>query len=415
MASRTENTKRNIIASYLLMTLQILFSFISKSVIVYTLGSDYLGLSSLFTSILTVLNVAELGFTTSIVFFMYKPLSDGDDEKVCALLNYLRNVYRIVGIVIFMAGILVLPLLPRLIKGQVPDRINIYYLYVLYLINTAISYFLAAHKTALLTAIQRLDLTKVANCIVIVIQYSLQLMSLLLFHNYYLFVILMIVGTAMTNMFAAYICSRKYPQYICKGSLSVSEKKEIINKVKGLLICNISIVTYYTLDSIVISMFVGLVSVAIYSNYMTIYKAVNQLIVMIRSAMQSSVGNSVASESKEKNYEDIKLWQFLFSMIATWSAACMVCLYQPFMTIWMGNSLLLPMLDVILIVTWFSIDIVQQAHFLYLTAAGLWNDLRYSYIFNTVCNLVMNIVLGKLLGIRGIIIASLITCIISGT
>lgn len=415
MATRTINTKRNIIASYLLMIIQMIFSFVSKSVIVYTLGSDYLGLSSLFASVLTVLNVAELGFTTSIVFFMYKPLAENDVKRVCALLAYLKKVYKGVGISILILGMVTTFFLPYLINGEAPSEINIYLLYILYLINTVISYFLSAHKTALLTAIQRLDLTKIVNCIVTVIQYILQLIALIVFKNYYLFVGAMITGTCVTNIFVAYISKKKFPQYECGGDISKEDKKEIIRKVKGLLICNISIVTYTTLDSIVISSFVGLISVAIYNNYMTIYKAANQLIVLVRTAMQSSVGNSIVSESINKNLHDIYLWQFLFSVIATWCATCMLCLYQPFMKLWMGDNLMLPMIDVILIVVWFFIDIVQQAHNLYSAGAGLWNELRYSYIFNTCNNLVFNIILGKAYGITGIILASLATCIISGT
>lgn len=415
MESRTQNTKRNIIASYALMLLQVVFSFVSKSAIIYSLGSEYLGISSLFNSVLTVLNVAELGFTTSVVFFMYKPIADNDNDRVCALLAYLRQVYRYVGIAILTLGIFTGIFLPFWIHGDVPKDINVYVVYILYLINTAISYFLAAHKTALLTAVQRLDLTKLAGCVVTVVQYIFQLISLICFHNYYMFVGAMILGTALTNVFAAYISKRKFPQFVCKGTISNNDKKEILNKVKGLLICNISIVTYSTLDNIVISSFIGLTAVAIYSNYMTIYKAVNQLVVMIRSAMQASVGNSVAKETLSKNLYDVYQWQFLFSIIATWCATCMMCLYQPFMKMWMGKDLLLPLTDVILIVVWFSIDIVQQAHFLYITGSGLWNELRYSYIFNTCFNLLLNFLLGKLIGITGVLIASLVTCIISGT
>ena len=415
MDSRITNTKRNIIASYFLMVLQTGFSFVSKSVIIYTLGSEFLGLSSLFASILTVLNVAELGFTTSIVFFMYKPLSENDTERVCALLAYLKKVYRGVGIVILLLGTLAALILPKLVNGSIPDSINIYVLYFLYLINTALSYFLSAHKTALLTAIQRLDLIKFVSCIVTIIQYILQLVSLTVFRNFYLFILSMIFGTALTNLFANYISKKRYPQYRCCGLISEADRKNIFEKVKGLLVCNISIVTYSTLDNIVISSFVGLTAVAIYANYMTIYKAVNQLIVMIRAAMQSSVGNSIAKESIAKNLHDVFLWQFLFNVIATWCASCLFCLFQPFMSLWMGRDMLLPMLDVFLIVIWFTVDIVQQAHFLYSTGAGMWNDLKYSYIFNTCCNLLLNICLGKLFGVTGILFASLVTCIISGT
>ena len=230
MESRITNTKRNIKASYFLMIIQTIFSFASKSVIVYTLGSEFLGLSSLFSSILTVLNVAEMGFTTSVVYFMYKPLSENNTERVCTLLAYLKKVYRIVGVIILVTGTIAGFLLPILVKENPPESINIYILYFLYLINTAISYFLCAHKTALLTAIQRLDLVKIVSCVVTVVQYFLQFVALLLFHNYSLYVLAMVIGTAMTNICAGYISNRMYPQYQCCGEISVDDRRSIIKK-----------------------------------------------------------------------------------------------------------------------------------------------------------------------------------------
>lgn len=414
MQSRTQNTKRNIVASYILMIVQILFSFISRAVIIHTLGADYLGLSSLFTSILTVLNIAESGFASSVVYFMYKPLAEGDVKKVCALLNYLRRVYRIVGTIILCTGLLLTPFISYIIKGEVPSDINIYVLYCLYLVNTSISYFLFAYKTSLLTAIQRLDLTKIANTIVILAQYCFQLVALVVFRSYYLFVLFLILGTGSVNVFTAYISKRKYPEYECKGNIERTSRAEIAHKVKGLLICNISGVTYNTFDSIIISAYIGLTSVAIYNNYLLIYLTVSSFISLIRKSMQASVGNSVASETVEKNLSDLKLWQFLFSLIATWCVSCLVCLYQPLMKVWMGEDMLLPFIDVILLGIWFMEDTVQHAFYLYLSATGLWNEMKWAYIFSTVFNLVMNILLGKILGITGIIIASLLAGVFAG-
>ncbi|WP_297963018.1 lipopolysaccharide biosynthesis protein [uncultured Anaerovibrio sp.] len=414
MQSRIYNTKRNIVASYILMVVQILFSFISRTAIVYTLGADYLGLSSLFTSILQVLNIAESGFSSSVIYFMYKPIASGDTRQVCALLNYLRKVYRLVGFVILCVGILVTPFIEYLIKGDVPNDINIYVLYLLYLVNTSISYFLYAYKTSLLTAIQRLDLTKVANTITIVIQYGLQLIALFVFHNYYMFVVVMILGTGCVNVFTAYISKKKYPEYRCEGEINSVAKKDILKKVKGLLICNISGVTYNTFDSIIISAYIGLSSVAIYNNYFVIVSTVSSFIAIIRASMQASVGNSVASETLEKNYNDLKLWQFLFSLIATIFASCLICLCQPFMKVWMGEDMLLPFCDVVLLGMWFISGTVQHAFYLYLSAAGLWHELKWVYISSTFFNLILNIFLGKVMGMTGIILASLLAGIIFG-
>lgn len=397
------------------MAVQMVFTFVSKSIILQVLGSDYLGLSSLFSSILQVLNIAELGFTSSIVYFMYKPLAENDDNKVCALLNELKRVYKLVGLFILIVGLCLIPFIPKLISGEVPTKLNVYVLYTLYLINTAAGYLLYAHKTALLTALQRLDLTKVANTVVICIQYILQIIALAVFKNYYLFLIMMILGTVGVNLFTAYVCSKKYPQYVCEGRIDYNKRKSLLKRVRGLMVCNISNVTYTSLDSIIISSFIGLASVAKYNNYISIYSSVLSLIIIIRNSMQSSIGDSIVKESAEKNLENLYTWQFLFSVIATWCSCCMLCLYQPFMVLWMGEGMLLPFRDVILIVSWFLVGVVQHAYYLYLTGAGLWDEMKWSYILSAIFNLLMNVVLGKLFGVSGIILASFLSMLIFGT
>lgn len=412
--SRTANTKRNIIFSYIDTIVTLLFQFASRTIIVKVLGEQYLGLSSLFSSVLHVLNMAELGFSGAIVFNMYKPIAENDVDTVCSLLNYYRKIYRYIAIIVFAAGLIVTPFVHYLIKGAYPNNINIYLLFLLYLLNTASSYVFFAYKAALLNALQRLDLSKIAYTIANLVQYSLQIVCLILYKNYYTFVICMIGGTIFKNLLTAHIVNNKFTQYKCKGEISVEVKKSVLDRVKGLLVCNISSVTYTTFDSIIISSFVGLTFVAIYNNYIMVFNGVTTFITMIRTAMQASVGNSVAIESKEKNYNDMLLWQFLFSMIATWCVTCMLCLYQPFMKIWMGDEMFLSLIDVILICIWFYVSAVQHSFFLYLSGKGFWWEMRWPYILSTVTNLVMNIVLGKLLGITGIIFSTVFSNLIFG-
>ena len=388
------------------------FQFVSRGVINYSLGEQYLGLSSLFTAVLQVLNMAELGFAGSIVYNMYKPLAEGDTETVCYLLAYYKKIYRTIGFIVLGSGAAVMPFVPNLIKGTYPSEINIYLLFGIYLVNTSISYFLFAYKTSLLEAVQRMDLSKLAYTIVNIIQYMLQVLALVMFKNYYLFVIFMVLGTAAKNIVAAVMANRYYPQYQCRGEITSKLKGEIITRVKGLLVCNISAVAYSTVDSIILSALIGLSSVAIYGNYVTVMSGVSNFVAIIRHSMQASVGNSVASESVEKNYNDMLLWQFLFSVIATWCVACMLSLYQPFMEMWMGKDLLLTMLDVVLICMWFNVSVVQHSFFLYLSGNGMWWDLRGPYIGSTVFNLTFNILLGKLFGITGIIFSSLLSSVL---
>ena len=412
--TRVKNTKRNIIWSFIDYVISILFQFASRTIIVRILGVQYLGLSSLFASILNVLNMTEMGFSLAIIFNLYKPIANDDTTTVNALLAFYRKIYRIVGIIILTLGLLISPFIPSLIKGDIPADLNIYALYYLYLTNTVVSYFVFAYKAALLNAVQRMDLTKIAYSIVHVCQCVFQILTVLIFKNYYLFVVGTIIGTTSKNVVAAYFSNKYYPQYKCAGTIDNALKKDIWQRVKGLLIGRISGVTYTTFDSIILSAMIGLTSVAIYNNYLTIYSAVANIMVLIRHAMQASVGNSIARETVDKNYKDVLKWQFLFSMIAAWCSDFLLCLYQPFMKLWMGADMLLLTADVIILSALLVVSTVQHAFYLYLSGYGLWWHLRWPNILSTITNLVLNIVLCRIWGTTGIILATLIAQFVFG-
>ena len=412
MSNRIKNTKRNIVFSFTDSIITIIFEFVSKSLIVYYFGNQYLGLTGLFSSILQVLIVAELGFSMAIIYNMYKPIAENDVKTVCSLLNYYKQIYRRVALVVFLLGICITPFLPYFIKDEYPQDINIYILFIIYLINTVFSYLFFSYRTALLNAAQRLDLTKIAYLISNIIQYGLQIFCLIVIRNYYLYVVIIILGTINKNILAAVISKREFPHFICEGKLAQSIKKDIIERVKGVLICNISGITYTTFDNIIISTYLGLVSVTKYNNYLTIYNGVMLFVVLVRTAMQASVGNSVVTENKEKNYNDMCLFQFGFSFLATWCTVCMLSIYQPFMKLWMGEKLLLPIHDVLLICLWFYFSVVQNSVFLYLSGKGFWWEMRWPYILSTVTNIIMNIILGKILGVTGIIVSTIFSSLI---
>ena len=413
--SRTKNTKRNIILSYVETIITLLFQFVSRTIIIHVLGEEYLGLTSLFTSILHVLNMAEMGFSSAVVFNMYRPIAENDTKTICSLLNYYKRIYYRVALVILAICLIILPFLPDLIKGHYPSEYNIYILYILYLFNTVCSYVFFAYKSALLNALQRLDLVKFSYSLVSVVQYSLQIISLLAFRNFYFFVISIIIGTICKNIVTAIISDRFFPQYKCGGDIEPRIKNDLLSRVKGLLICNISATTYTTFDSIILSMFIGLASVAMYNNYLTIISGVTLFVTLIRNAMQASVGNSVATETMEKNYHDMLLWQFLFSVIATVCVTCLLSVLQPFMTLWMGKELLLPMVDVVLLCLWFYFNVIQNSFFLYLGGNGYWWEMRWPYILSTICNIFMNLILGKIFGISGIIFSTLFSSLLFGS
>ena len=126
--SRTKNALRNMIFGFFNKFVVLLFPFIIRTVIIKTLGSEYLGLNSLFISILQVLNLAELGFSAAIVYSMYKPIAENDTKTICALMNLYKKIYRVIGFTVMAIGLFLLLFLKFFIKGAYPTDINIYYL-----------------------------------------------------------------------------------------------------------------------------------------------------------------------------------------------------------------------------------------------------------------------------------------------
>lgn len=406
---RTMNTLRNMLWGIINKLVITVVPFVLRTVFIYTLGAEYLGLNSLFTSILTVLNLAELGFSSAIVFNMYKPVAENDTNTICALMAYYKKIYRIIGILVSIIGICLIPFLGKLINGDVPKDINLEFLYILYLINTAGSYFLFAYKNCLLTVHQREDIISKVNVVLKIVMYTFQIVILVYFRNYYLYLFCMILNTIITNLVTAYYANKIYPEYKCYGTLSKTFKKEIEKNIKGLMVGKLCMVSRNAFDNIFLSIFLGLTTVTIYGNYYYIMNAISGILTIILTSMSAGIGNSVVTESVEKNYQDYNKFTFMYSWIAGWCTVCLFCLYQPFMEIWMGKELMFPFIDVILICIYFYSLTMGDVRSHYSAATGLFWENRVYVLCEAMVNIILNYFLGKIWGVHGIIIATWIS------
>lgn len=185
--SRIKNAKRNVISGLLKQIIGIVLTFATRTAIIYILGAEYQGLSGLFSAILQVLNLSDLGFSTAVTFVLYKPIAEDDTNSICAIIAFLKKVYVIIGLVMLIIGVIIMPILPLLISDNCPADINIYILFAVYLINTVISYLLFAYKSTLLTAMQRDDVVSNIYMITSILIKTLQLVLLLVFRNYYIY------------------------------------------------------------------------------------------------------------------------------------------------------------------------------------------------------------------------------------
>lgn len=409
--SRTKNSKRNLVSGMIRQIVSLFFQFLIRTVILYVLGNEYLGLSSLFTSILQVLNLADLGFSSAVVYVLYKPIAEDDETAICAIIAYLKRVYKIVGCVILAIGLAILPFIPYLISGDYPSEINIYVLYVLYLLGSVVSYFFFAYKNALITAMQRNDIVTNVQTITIFVFNVIQVILLIFLKNFYLYVSVNVICNITNNIFVQILSKKYFPAITPKGKITAETKAVLTKQIKGIFINRIGDVARNSLDSIVLSSLLGLVVVAIYNNYFYIYNALYAITLIITHAVQASVGNSVVKESVEKNFNDYKKFTYIFAWITGWMTVCLVCLYQPFMLIWMNGdkSMLLSTPNMILFSIYFYAINMNSMRNMYVNAAGLYWELRLWYILEAIGNLVLNIVLGYFFGVTGVLLATIIT------
>lgn len=406
------NAKRNLSSSIINKMVNILLPFILRTIIIYILGDKFAGLNGLFTSLLNVLNLAELGFSSSITYSLYQPISQGDDDKICKILKYFKSIYRIIGVVILGIGLILTPFITFLINGDYPSNINIYVVFIMYLINTSLSYCLCGYKTALLDASQRIDLINKTNLLTHGIQYTLQIFALLLFENYYVYLIFLPLSTVFYNLVINYIFNKRFSKYKPKGKLDIEEKNKIKKQVAGLMVGKLSDTSRNSFDNIIISYFLGLSIVAIYGNYYYIYSAVYSIMLAITHSLQAIIGNDIASMSEEKNYKVlIKLTQ-IFQIIICMFSCFMFILYQPFMMIWVGNEYLMTTFNMMLFCLYFYVINMNNTKNLYFSGCGLWWKSKKIFLLEAISNLILNIILGYFFGVSGVLIASIVTILL---
>lgn len=410
--SRTRSVIRNMQWGMFQKGISLLFPFITRTIIIKILGGEYLGLNSLFTSVLTILNLAELGVSNAIVSNMYKPIVEHDTDTICALMAFYRKAYRFIGSVILLLGLFFLPFLRYFIKGDVPADINIYILYLIYLFNTASTYYLFAYKNCLFVAHQRNDIISKVQTFYTCVQHIIQIILILLFRNYYVFVIIIPLITILNNITVAFKVDKEYPTYKYRGDLDSKTLEEIKKKIAGLMLARISATIRSALDSLFISAFIGLQCITIYDNYIYIVTAVAGIIQLLESSLIAGIGDSLVRNGVEKNYKNYNMFTFMLQWIVGWAAICILCLIQPFIRLWLGNDYLLNEWMPVLCAVYLFVNYISMIRSAYTQALGMWWSLRYVSLIDIAANALLNFALINWLGVYGIILATILDIVI---
>lgn len=406
---RAENALKGAFWGTILKIYQIIMPFIIRSVIIYYLGIEYVGLNSLFTSLLSVLNLAELGVGSTMVFSMYTPIANDDSEKLGKLISLYRVYYRIIGSVILAFGLILMPLVPRLINGEIPQELNIYVLYLMNLSTTVLSYWLFAYRNSLLYAYQRNDVVNIISIATSTVSYVFQLFVLFAFKNYYVFLFVILFTQVLTNIATAYVTFKLYKNVKPSGVPEKSEIHEINHRILDVFTSKIAGTVISSSDTIVLSAFLGVTILGIYQNYFYIMTAVIAIIDIIINSCLAGIGNSLVTERNSKNYYDFRKLTFLIAIIATVGSSCFLNMYTPFITLWIGTKFLLGSSMVVLFSVYFYLYSIQQVGAAYKDAAGIWKIDKYRPLATAVLNVVLNIISVQYIGIYGILLSTIIS------
>ncbi len=409
--SRTEYSARNTSVAMIARVLAIVMGFITRVVFTHTLSEDYVGVNGLFTDILNVLALSELGIGTAITYALYKPIAEGDVEKQKSLMRMYRSFYRIVATFVLLAGLLVIPFMDVLIKNQQQVE-HLIFLYLMYLANSVISYLLI-YKRTLIDAYQLSYIGVLYQTLFLIIQNVIQMIVLLTTRNFVLFVSILIGCTICNNISISRKADKMYPFLKDKDvkPLPKEEKQSIYQNIKAMLMHKVGNVVVTNTDNLLISSLVGIVSVGIYSNYFLVIGSIRQVLNQAFQGITASVGNLGVEESKERIKRIFDASFFIGQWLFGFAAICLYELLTPFVEMSFGPQYVFNKEITFVLCVNFYLTGMRQATLVFRDSLGLfWFD-RYKSLAEAIINLVVSLILGYHYGVIGIFLGTMISTV----
>ena len=337
---RIAYSKKNAFSAMIVNIIKILLGFFAQKVFIMTLGTEFLGLNSLFNNIISMLAITELGIGTAIIYCLYDPIAKNDIKRIKQLLNYYRKTYRIIVCVMLLLGICVIPFLPYLTNNSEIKGIAIFYL--LFLGDVLLSYVIA-YKSSLINAFQKNYVINIIHMIYLLLMNMGQIIFLILTKNYIIYLIIKIISRIIENLFISIFYKKQYT-YIENAKLepmSKNLKEDINKKVKALFLHKIAIFLVTGTDNLIISKLFGLIVVGLYSNYHMIINSIQSLFSQVFNSIVASIGNLLVEKNRTKSYDIYEKLLFLNYWIISFCSISLYFLIEPFVTLWLGKEYLL--------------------------------------------------------------------------
>ncbi|MGE6376912.1 lipopolysaccharide biosynthesis protein [Peribacillus muralis] len=406
---RIQNSIKNIFFGLTGQFISVFMGFAVRTALIYTLGIEYTGIDGLFTSILIMLSLANLGFDTAIIYSLYKPLASNDIQKIKAFMNLYQKAYRIIGLIVFLLGMILYPFIPNLIHDeQAVNHLNV--IYLLFLVNSVSSYYFV-YKQAIIIADQKSYIISKIHNHFIIISNIIQILILLISKNYILLLSFQVFIRIIENVYIVRKVHTLYPFIKEKNDVQLNrkEKKAFYKNLYALFLYKVSGVVINGTDNIIIAKYVGIVQVGIYSNYLLIISTLSTFISHIFYSLNSSVGNLVVTEEIEKKYFLFRVIHFANFWIYGLCTVLIWNLINPFIIIWLGEEYIFNKLILFSILLNFLTTGMQNASTTYRETTGLFKKGKYRPIIAALINIIVSVILVQFIGISGVFIGTVIS------
>jgi O-antigen/teichoic acid export membrane protein len=407
---RTKNSILNITAGLGNQIIITGLSFFSRTVFISSLGIEYLGINGLFTNILAMLTLAEAGLGASIMYSLYKPVAENDQNRIQILMKFYQNAYMVIASIVLVLGLSVMPFLGFIIKDTSVNNINL--IYLIFLLNTVTPY-LYVHKNSFLNVCQKGYVVTGIYSLSSIISTCIKIGILHYTQNYILYLIIDSAITIANSIILAIIVNKMYPYLKNRvtGKLDKETKNGLIKNVKALLLQNIGNYLVFGTDNIIISSFVSVTAVGLYSNYNMLIEISRTFINQIFNNIYHSIGNLVAKETRDKVYSVYKIYRLLNFWLYSFLTILLAILLEPFISLWIGSQYLMsPSVLFILMICFYERG-MRNSITTIKTTAGIFHEDRYAPLLQAVTNLVFSITLVKYIGIAGVFLGTLISAI----
>lgn len=408
---RTDNSKKSAITAIFANVIKILIGFFSQRVFVFTLGTEFLGLNGLFNNIITMLAMAEMGIGSAIIFNLYEPIAADDKIKIKQLMDFYQKAYNVIGIIILIIGICLTPILPYFVGEDKINGLTIFFL--LFLMDTVLSY-RVAYKSSLINAYQKNYIINLIHILYLLFMNILQIAFLLLTKAYIIYLLLRLIARLLENGLINKYFRKNYNYLDCVPSTILDEtlKEDITTRVKAMMLHKMATFCVAGTDNLIISKFLGLTMVGLYSNYSMIFSSVRTLLEQMFNSVISSIGNLLTEKNKDKSYMIYERVLFLDYWITCFCAITLFFLIKPFVSLWLGNAFVLDSKIVFVLVLVFYSQCMRSAPSIFKSAGGMFVEDKLVPVIESLLNLVFSIFLVKRVGLIGVFIGTLISSMI---